>query len=340
MRQAMHGLADHAFVLLDGSYCVRFWSSGAEKMFGRSAVDALGLHLDRVFGEENRCWDLPNKLSEERAADVRLSKRCWFTLPDGSRRDQVTTATGLRDNAACIGSALHAHVVPAHRAPAGASGTSHEVAEWVPALSDQLREMASRLEAEKAVHAEVDRSRIRQLRGIVASQEDERGRIARDLREHLGQQLTALQLTVEALAVSVGDQPPRAEQIQASLEMIAGIGRGLDAIAWELRPAALDDLGLGAVLRNYVRQWSRHSGIHGTFHSAPHDTERFLRRLKRRSIESRGRRSTRSHRPERIRSMCYWSAATRMPSLSWRTVALPPQPSAKTQRGLRKCANV
>ena len=274
-RQAMDGLADHAFVLLDDSYCVRFWSRGAEMMFGRSAVDTLGLDLDRVFGEENHCWDLPNEQSEE-SADMRLRKRCWFTRPDGSRRDLITTATALRASSACVGFALHAHVVAADAAPSDTSSDiSHEVAERVPALSDELREMTGRLEAEKAERAEVERSRIRQLRGIVVSQEDERRRIARDLREHLGQQLTALQLTVEALAASVADQPRRSKEIQVSLEMIAGIGRGLDAIARELRPAALDDLGLSAVLRNYVRQWSRHCGIRGTFHSGPPDTERF-----------------------------------------------------------------
>ena len=270
LRQAMDGLADHAFVLLDRSYRVRFWSSGAEMMFGRSAVDTLGLPLDRVFGEEKRCWDLPN---DQCAADVRLSKRCWFTLPDGSHRFLVTMATRLGDSSACIGFALHAHAPAVDQAPSDSSSeTSSPVSERVSALSEQLRETTARLSAEKAERAEVHLSRIRQLRGLVASQEDERARLARDLREHLGQQLTALQLTVEALAA---DHPRESEEIRKALEMIAGIGRGLDAIAWELRPAALDDLGLAAVLRNYVHQWSRHTKVRAAFHSASHDSDRF-----------------------------------------------------------------
>ena len=161
----------------------------------------------------------------------------------------------------------------AHRAPSdAASETSPAVAERVSALSEQLREMAAHLEAEKAARLEGDRSRIRQLRGIVVSQEDERRRIASELREHLGQQLTALRLTVEALPA---DHPQRSEEIQKSLDMIAGIGRDVDAIAWELRPAALDDLGLSAVLRSYLHQWSRHTGIRGTFHSDVVEIERF-----------------------------------------------------------------
>ena len=39
------------------------------------------------------------------------------------------------------------------------------------------------------------------------------------------------------------------------------IDDGMDFLAWELRPAALDDLGLIAAIGNYVKQWSEHSGI-------------------------------------------------------------------------------
>jgi signal transduction histidine kinase len=277
LRQAMNGLVDHAFVLLDSSYCVQFWSTGAAMMFGRSPADALGLHLDRVFGEQSRCWDLPNDQSEGRAADVPVSRWCRFTLPDGSQRDLVTAATQLRDNSACIGFVLHAlDLAPDAVAAEASPETSRLAAERVSALSEQLSAMAARLEAETAKREEGDRSRVRQLRGIVAAQENERGRMARDLREHLGQQLTALQLTVEALEAGAADQPQRFEQIHKTLEMIAGIGRGLDAVAWELRPAALDEFGLSAVLRDYVQQWSRHAGIRSSFHSGPHHNERFL----------------------------------------------------------------
>ena len=277
LRQAMNRLVDHAFVLLDRSHCIQFWSAGAATLFGRSPADALGLHLDRVFGKENRCWDLPIDQSEECAVDVRVRKRCRFTRPDGSQCYLITAATALRDDSKCIGFALHALDLAAERAPFDASTeTSRAVAERVSALSEQVRTMAARLEAETAKREEVDRSRVRQLRGIVAAQENERGRIARDLREHLGQQLTALQLTVEALEPSAADQPQRFEQIRKTLEMIAGIGRGLDAVAWELRPAALDEFGLSAVLRDYVQQWARQAGIRSSFHSGPHHTQRFL----------------------------------------------------------------
>jgi signal transduction histidine kinase len=149
------------------------------------------------------------------------------------------------------------------------------VARRISELSKQLREAATQLETERAERARADWSRSRQLRRIVALHEDERAQIARDLREHLGQQLTALQLTVEAFTMGSALQPLLSDQIQSALKMIAEIGQGLDSAAWELRPAALDDFGLSAVLRDYVQQWSRHTGIRGTFHSGSQDGERF-----------------------------------------------------------------
>jgi len=50
----------------------------------------------------------------------------------------------------------------------------------------------------------------------------------------------------------------------------------IDFLAWELRPLALDDLGLSEALRVYVRRWSEHFNIGGAFHSDGFETERLL----------------------------------------------------------------
>ena len=49
--------------------------------------------------------------------------------------------------------------------------------------------------------------------------------------------------------------------------LLVQIDRDIDFLSWELRPAALDDLGLKAVLENYVREWSRHSNVPARFHA-------------------------------------------------------------------------
>src|SRR4030095_13423512 len=122
---------------------------------------------------------------------------------------------------------------------------------------------------------EVEAARMRLLRRLVVAQEEERRRIARDLHDDLCQRLTALRLTLEALGSKGTLKAGRATAISDALGMLAHIDNGLDFLAWELRPAALDELGLIKVLGTYVDQWSRHAGVPAVFHAPLHDVGRF-----------------------------------------------------------------
>lgn len=46
------------------------------------------------------------------------------------------------------------------------------------------------------------------------------------------------------------------------------IDREVDQLVWELRPTALDDLGLRAALANYVQDWSRRVNIPAELHTS------------------------------------------------------------------------
>jgi PAS domain S-box-containing protein len=110
-----------------------------------------------------------------------------------------------------------------------------------------------------------EEARVRLLRRLVIAQEEERRRIARDLHDHLGQQLTSLRLKIDA--VRAASDPRTIETALRDIESLLGqIDRDIDFLSWELRPAALDDFGLGAVLENYVREWSHHAGVPARFH--------------------------------------------------------------------------
>jgi signal transduction histidine kinase len=120
-------------------------------------------------------------------------------------------------------------------------------------------EMLRRQQAEGA-HQEV-------LRRLSRAEEDERGRISRELHDRLGQDLTALRLGLQMVRKNSPFSAPVQESISRLEQLAENLMHHTHRLAWELRPAVLDDLGLETVLRRYTAEWSESSGIATDFHS-------------------------------------------------------------------------
>lgn len=113
-----------------------------------------------------------------------------------------------------------------------------------------------------------ERARVEMLRRLVFAQEDERRRIAREMHDQFGEQLTALAQRIAAVtsaAYGRGEMQPAIEALQ---DVAQQIDRDVDHLVWELRPTALDDLGLRAALANYVQAWSARTGVAAELHTA------------------------------------------------------------------------
>jgi signal transduction histidine kinase len=106
------------------------------------------------------------------------------------------------------------------------------------------------------------------LKRLVRSQEEERQRIARDLHDQLGQELTALRLKLEGLKANYGAEPAMMRAIDEAQKQARQIDADVSFLAWELRPTALDKLGLRNALGSYVVEWSKNYGIPAEFHTA------------------------------------------------------------------------
>jgi two-component system CheB/CheR fusion protein len=132
-------------------------------------------------------------------------------------------------------------------------------------LEERVEERTRELQAEVMQHAEAEARASALLRRLVTAQEDERGRIARELHDQLGQQLTALRLTLERHATQAGAVADLAEALTAAGEL----DKAIDYLTWELRPAVLDQLGLSAALPHVVQEWSLHYGITAKAEVAP-----------------------------------------------------------------------
>jgi PAS domain S-box-containing protein len=111
-------------------------------------------------------------------------------------------------------------------------------------------------------------------RKLVSAQEEERCRVARELHDQLGQHLTALQLGLKSLENALSDHPSALDRLDKMKAIAEEIDQQIDQLALELRPAALDDLGLYAVLVNYIEEWSARSGIPVDLHCRGFDQKR------------------------------------------------------------------
>ncbi|HVM51084.1 MAG TPA: response regulator [Candidatus Acidoferrum sp.] len=130
-------------------------------------------------------------------------------------------------------------------------------------LEERVRERTAELsDANRALHEEIlRRTRAEQahreiLRRLTAAEETERGRISRELHDRLSQDLTAIKLGLQIVRQKRAC-PPTVRQSAAKLEALAdSLMQDTHRLAWELRPAALDDFGLEMALRRHVDEWT------------------------------------------------------------------------------------
>ena len=111
--------------------------------------------------------------------------------------------------------------------------------------------------------AEIMRQQL--LQRLVSAQEEERTRISRELHDQMGQQLTALLMAINALTATQNGKPD--ERLSKLKVMVEELMDQAHLLAWELRPPALDNLGLRAALEQYLKDWSRSTGIKADFAS-------------------------------------------------------------------------
>jgi two-component system sensor histidine kinase UhpB len=129
------------------------------------------------------------------------------------------------------------------------------------------REIERLGETLNAMLNELDRARDRQAllaAQVISAQEEERRRLSRELHDDTAQSLTSLLLYAKAL--EQGEARPETQQALAEIrEEVSRSLEGVRRMARELRPSALDDLGLAAALDWHVQEFSRRTGLTARF---------------------------------------------------------------------------
>ncbi|MEJ2668520.1 MAG: sensor histidine kinase [Deinococcales bacterium] len=104
--------------------------------------------------------------------------------------------------------------------------------------------------------AEKEQQRSRLLQAFLTAQEEERGRISRDLHDQIGQALTAL-----LLGLDQNIDHPDTSSLRRLKELTSVTLTDVRRIALDLRPSVLDELGLEAGIRRYARDVHERYGL-------------------------------------------------------------------------------
>lgn len=247
LRLLIDSAIDYAIFAIDQTGRIDFWNSGAERMFGYTADEAVGRDFALLFTPEDRAAGVPQAEMARARQDGRASDERYHLRKSGARFYCSGLTMLMRDGSGFVKVARD--LTEAEESRRARERAHHE-------LEERVARRTAELAVETRGHRDARRRVVELLRRIVSVQEDERRRISHELHDDIGQQMTALQLAIERAQAAT----PECD-LSTALELTLSVGRGLDFIAWELRPAVLDDLGLAAALPRFVSTWSTHTGI-------------------------------------------------------------------------------
>lgn len=201
------------------------WNRAAQEIFGYSAEEAIGKNITMLFP--------PERLDEEKTIMASVKSGRTYTdyetirrRKDGSNFPVGLTVSPIKDKRGTI---------------VGISKIVRDITERKNA--EILLRKSERLEIEAELR------------------EAERNRIARDLHDHLGQQLTGLRLQLTNLKSSCGEESGFAQQVDGLIDQAQALDRDLSQLAFELRSPLRGHVSLGQALENLVAGWSSTSQV-------------------------------------------------------------------------------
>ena len=211
-------------VLMDATGRIVLSNPAAARLLGVPAPGALeGLAISDFFSDPGQ-W-------ESQRDRVLRGEKIELPMLELKRRD---------------GSALR---VVATLCPAPGSGARPEVHLYMTDITELTR---MQRELADALH----QNRLLSQRYLEV-QEDERRLLARELHDELGQSLNAIKVD----AVSIRDQSAGLPEIRRSAQAIVDVSsqvyETVRSLMRQLRPVALDELGLASAVQYDVEQWQR-----------------------------------------------------------------------------------
>jgi PAS domain S-box-containing protein len=223
-----------AIVAVDADHNILLFNPAAERMFGLAKQAVIGQPLARL---------IPERVRQSHALHM---DRFMCTYGESRAMASNMEITGVRADGTEF---------PIE------STISQTLVDGKPQLTAVLRDITQRRCAEEEL-----REMNRQLRSLSASlqevREQERTRIAMELHDDLGQQLTGLKLELSWLSGRLKEgRHATVEEVAAMRQLLDRAIASVRRIATELRPLILDDLGFGEAVAWQTSEFARRSGL-------------------------------------------------------------------------------
>ena len=264
--QMVESVRDYAIFVSDVEGRIVTWNMGAELIFGYKAEEVIGQHCRMLFTTEDRANKVPEKELETAREEGCADDERWHVRKDGSHFFASGVQNPLYRDGELTGYVKIARDLTDRITMQNELRLANDNLEIrVRERTSDLADSNESLKDEVIIRQQSEKARGALLRRIVRTQEDERKRIARDIHDHIGQELVALRLKLQLLHDDYKADSKLSNRI-AELDAIAQrVDSEVDFLVWELRPSVLDDFGVAKAIEKFTNEWSAHFQIPAEF---------------------------------------------------------------------------